>query len=391
MTRSALLAALLIALAGCNAPLPGLGGSEDVDIPPLTGDDDDDDVADDDDSGDDDSADDDDVGDDDDDDTTGGCPAGVTCLDTFPAVVSGDTSFSTTSDFDSYACAPSTDESGPEVLYQIEVPSEGFVTLNLDWVASGVDVDVHLLGSLDPTDCFDRGHWVAGALVPAGTWWVVVDSWVNSSGVSLEGEYDLTVNHVPFDAFTLDGIDAGLMEIALTAFDNAWMDDETDRFEYTLIDFSLPSTQPRLWTMDLEMSAMLHTLHVSHGEASGVSGSPELAGTFSNIDGSHQSSLGMMRTAETYTGSKGYSLRLDGLEQGYNHRVRPRAIVIHGAEYARPEFAANNGYLGRSWGCPAVDDRLSTALIDDISDGSLVLTYYPDGDWELNSDYLVGL
>jgi len=250
---------------------------------------------------------------------------------------------------------------------------------------------VHLLGSLDSGDCIDRGHWTAGGLVSAGTWWVVVDSWVDSGGSSYEGEYDLIVNHVPLDAFAADGLDAGLMEIALTAFANAWAEDETDRFELTVIDFSLPSTEPRLWTVDLALSALLHNLHASHGEASGVSGSPELAGTFSNVSESHQSSLGLMRTAETYTGSKGYSMRLDGLEATYNGLVRPRAIVSHGAEYARPEFAAANGYLGRSWGCPAVDDRLSADLIDDISGGTLVLSYYPDGDWELNSEFLAGL
>jgi len=327
----------------------------------------------------------------DDDDATDGCPADAVCLDTFPAVVAGNTSTSALSDFDSYACAPSTDESGPELLYRVDVPTDGFIALDLDWVGPGVDVDVHLLGSLDASDCIDRGHWSAGALVTAGSWWVVVDSWVDSGGTVYDGEFDLIVNHVPMDAFVADGLEAGIFELALTAFDNGWMDGETDRFEFTFIDFSLPSTEPRLWTVDLLLSALLYNLHVSHGEASGVPGSPELAGTFSNISGSHQSSLGLMRTAETYNGSNGYSMRLDGLEPGYNDAVRPRAIVFHGATYARPEFAANNGYLGRSWGCPAVDDRVSGDLIDDIEGGSLVLSYYPDGDWELNSDYLLGL
>lgn len=400
-----LLMAVVLLAAGCYATPQPLDPTGDPDIPDLPGDDDDASSGDDDDTtpdpGDDDDAtppsDDDDAVDDDDttpddgdddDDLEPDCPPGVTCLDTFPAVVAGDTSLSSVSDFDAYGCAPGTDESGPEVLYRVDLATEGFLALSIDWIGPGVDVDVHLLGSLDPADCADRGHWTAGARLPAGSYWVVVDSWVDDGGSVYDGAYDLIVNHVPVDAFAPDGIDPGLMDLALTAFDNGWFDGETDRFEFTFIDFSLPSTEPRLWTVDLLLSAVLHNLHVSHGEASGVSGAPELAGTFSNVSGSHQSSLGLMRTAETYTGSKGYSMRLDGLEPDYNGLVRPRAIVVHGAEYARPEFAATNGYLGRSWGCPAIDDRLSADLIDDISGGTLMLSYYPDGDWDANSDYL---
>ena len=107
----------------------------------------------------------------------------------------------------------------------------------------------------------------------------------------------------------------------------------------------------------------------------------------SNITDSHQSSLGMMLTAEDYTGSNGLSMRVDGLEPGYNDRVRSRYIVVHGGTYARPEVADQYGRLGQSWGCQVVDDRLIDSVIADLQDGFL-WSWYPDGDWSENSVYL---
>src|SRR5690606_40142215 len=58
--------------------------------------------------------------------------------------------------------------------------------------------------------------------------------------------------------------------------------------------------------------------------------------------------------AETYVGGNGYSLRMDGLEPGFNDRARERLIVMHGADYVDPRQALQQGRLGRSFGCPAV-------------------------------------
>ncbi len=315
------------------------------------------------------------------------CATSYECADTFPYDTSGDTSTSGLSAWDYYSCAPSTNESGPEIIYEVILDEDGFLAATVS-DGSGVDVDVHILSDLDPDDCVDRGHEEAGAFLTAGTWYVVVDSWVSASGVVYDGAYTLTLGHTSVDEFVAYGLDSLVMEDALTAFDNAWAEDETDDLVYTVIDFSMSSTQERLWTIDLVDSALLWNLHVSHGEASGHPTQLDLATTFSNISGSHQSSLGLARTAETYNGSNGYSLRIDGLDVGYNDNIRPRAIVVHGATYARPEFAVANGFLGRSWGCPAIDDRLSTALIDDIKLGSLMFSWYPDGDWSVNSEWL---
>jgi hypothetical protein len=142
----------------------------------------------------------------------------------------------------------------------------------------------------------------------------------------------------------------------------------------TVIDYSLPSTQKRLWIIDLtQQKILLHTV-VAHGRNSGAL----LAEKFSNRPESYQSSLGFFQTGEAYQGKHGYSLRLDGLEAGINDQARARAIVIHGADYAKETVAATAGRLGRSLGCPAVPPDLSTPLIKLIKEGSLLFIYGKD-------------
>ena len=152
----------------------------------------------------------------------------------------------------------------------------------------------------------------------------------------------------------------------------------------TVIDFSLPSTEKRLWVIDPAKGLILHNSVVAHGRNSGEL----LAKTFSNQPESFQSSLGFYKTAETYQGKHGYSLRLDGLEKGFNDQARNRAIVIHGADYAKEEFAKSTGRLGRSLGCPALPPELSAKVIDLIKDGSLLFIYGKD-DFYLQQSYLL--
>jgi len=322
-------------------------------------------------------------------DTEDECPPGIICVDSFPWSGSDDTSTGP-SNFDSYACAPSTDESGPEVVYRVTLSEEGFLALHLDGMPTGVDIDVHLLRSLDPDDCIDRGHWDAGALLPAGTYYVVADSWVDSSGVEKDGAYTLTMGHTTADAFTSTGLRAHVLDAALYAFDTAWFMGATDRLEYTLIDFELPSTEHRLWVLDLVTGSLAFDQLVTHGEGSSHPTDLRLAVTFSNISGSHQSSLGLIRTAEVYTGSTGRSMRLDGLEAGVNDAVRSRAIVMHRGSYATQDYVDQYGYLGRSWGCTVLDPDIADDVIDTINGGSLLFAYYPDSDWLDNSTFLAG-
>lgn len=152
-----------------------------------------------------------------------------------------------------------------------------------------------------------------------------------------------------------------------------------------VIDYSKPSTEPRLWVFDLQSGPrLLYTEHVAHGRGSGG----DRASSFSNVEGSHQSSLGLFLTAETYQGGNGYSLRLDGLESGVNDRARERYIVMHGAWYVDPELAERQGRLGRSFGCPAVRDEVAEEVIDTLRDGQLLFAYYPDPEWLSSSPFL---
>jgi len=323
------------------------------------------------------------------DDTGNDCPTGVICVDTFPWSQSDDTSTGV-DNFDAYACSPSTDESGPEVVYQVQLAEEGFLALHLDGMPADVDVDVHLLRSLDPDDCIDRGHWDAGALLEAGTYYVVADSWVNDSGVEKDGAYTLTMGHTTSDAFTGYGLREHVLDAALYAFDTAWFMGATNRLEYTLIDFELPSTEHRQWVLDLATGSLLFDDLVTHGEGSSHATDLRLAVTFSNIEGSHQSSIGLIRTAEVYYGSTGRSLRLDGLEAGVNDAVRRRAIVLHRGTYSTQAYVNQYGYLGRSWGCTVLDPDIADDVIDVISAGSLMFVYYPDSDWMNGSTFLAG-
>lgn len=151
-----------------------------------------------------------------------------------------------------------------------------------------------------------------------------------------------------------------------------------------VIDYSRPSTETRLWVFDLKRKALLFAEHVAHGRGSGEN----LPHAFSNRDGSHQSSLGLFRTAETYEGGNGYSLRMDGLEPGVNDAARDRLIVMHGAPYVDPLAALKQGRLGRSFGCPAVRPAVARDLIDTLKQGQLLFAYYPDADWLKHSRVL---
>jgi hypothetical protein len=155
------------------------------------------------------------------------------------------------------------------------------------------------------------------------------------------------------------------------------MDEELKSPLLTIIDFSLPSTERRLWIIDLSEKTILLNSVVAHGRNSGGL----MASKFSNRPESFQSSLGFYKTGETYIGKHGYSLRLDGLEKGVNDQARNRAIVIHGADYANEAFAKTNGRLGRSLGCPALPSELSSEVIDLIKDGSLLFIFGIDDNY----------
>ena len=151
-----------------------------------------------------------------------------------------------------------------------------------------------------------------------------------------------------------------------------------------VIDYSLPSTEPRLWVFDLANNTLLFREVVAHGQGTGEN----MARAFSNRDGSHQSSLGLFRTVDTYDGRNGYSLRMQGLEPGINDAAMSRAIVMHGAPYVNREAARVKGRLGRSWGCPAVRPEVARQVIDSLKNGQMIFSYYPDSNWLAHSPFI---
>jgi len=165
-----------------------------------------------------------------------------------------------------------------------------------------------------------------------------------------------------------------LLQTALLGYELLKKEQTINRPEViTIIDFSLPSNQERLWVLDLVESKVLYHCLVSHGRNSGE----VMAEKFSNKPGSYASSPGFYTTGETYFGKHGFSLRLNGIENGINDKARERAIVIHGADYVSSEFIEKNGRLGRSLGCPAVPEELSTEIIETIKDGTCLFVYAP--------------
>jgi hypothetical protein len=139
----------------------------------------------------------------------------------------------------------------------------------------------------------------------------------------------------------------------------------------TVIDYSLPSTEPRLWVLDLERGKVLYRELVAHGSGSGAN----YATSFSNEMNSRQTSLGLFLTGGTYQGGNGYSLKLRGLDKGLNDLAEARYIVMHGAWYVSPEQARAQGRIGRSWGCPALSEKIAPAVIDTIKGGTFLFSY----------------
>ena len=147
-----------------------------------------------------------------------------------------------------------------------------------------------------------------------------------------------------------------------------------DKDILTVIDFTKPSTEKRLFVIDLKLKKILFISYVAHGRNSGE----KYATSFSNREGSFKSSLGFYKTENTYYGKNGYSLVLDGLERGINDKAKERAIVMHGAAYADPSTIRSCGRLGRSLGCPALPLAVKKKIIDTIKGGTLLYIHGDD-------------
>lgn len=172
-------------------------------------------------------------------------------------------------------------------------------------------------------------------------------------------------------------------EKAMNGYFKLFIDDNIENSKFlTVIDLSLSANENRFFIIDLKTTKIIHKSKVAHGRNSG----DEFAKYFSNKIGSYQSSLGFYKTAETYKGKHGLSLRLDGLENS-NNNARERAIVIHSADYVNDSFIKDNGRLGRSLGCPSLPTDGYSDIIKTIKNGSILFIYYPKKDY-LNKSLL---
>jgi hypothetical protein len=174
------------------------------------------------------------------------------------------------------------------------------------------------------------------------------------------------------------------MKLALRAYTCGAAEGLFEQPYLTIIDYSLPSNARRLWVIDVRTRRVLFNELVAHGRNSGE----DQAVAFSNSPGSYQSSLGLYRTEDLYVGQHGGSLRLTGLEAGYNDLAWDRAIVMHGARYVSTNHLAQYGRLGRSLGCPALPLGVHERIIERIQGGSAIFAYYPDRSWLRSSRFL---
>ncbi|UEG48872.1 murein L,D-transpeptidase catalytic domain family protein [Ferruginibacter lapsinanis] len=196
----------------------------------------------------------------------------------------------------------------------------------------------------------------------------------------------------PIIANVYDSLSLALKGLSRQAFDYAiqglgymkGIGKLTNESIISIVDFSKPSSQKRLFIIDLKNYRLLFNTYVAHGANSGK----EYANQFSNRPESYMSSLGFYKTAETYIGKHGYSLHLQGLERGINDNAYMRDIVIHGADYVNDQYVRLQGYIGRSWGCPAVPEKLSKPIIDKIKNGTCLFIFSPNKNYLAQSQII---
>lgn len=179
------------------------------------------------------------------------------------------------------------------------------------------------------------------------------------------------------------GLDRNTFEIALAGYNKLHSSGKIRNNKLSIVDFSQPSTKKRLFIIDLDSKKLLFNTLVAHGRNSGQ----VMATKFSNTNESLQSSLGFFVTAEKYMGKHGLSMRMDGMEKS-NNNARQRAVVVHGADYVSERFIKSTGYLGRSWGCPAVNPELNEPIINAIGNGSCLFIYSPQEDYVKQSSLI---
>jgi len=166
------------------------------------------------------------------------------------------------------------------------------------------------------------------------------------------------------------GLAAGVFEKALTGFINLKVADKLSQASsmLTIIDYSKPSSEKRMWIIDVVNKELVLNTWVAHGHGSGN----EMASRFSDKINSFKSSLGFYLTDDVYYGKHGRSLRLNGMDAGFNKNARVREIVVHAAPYVGENIIREQGHAGRSQGCPAVSPEVANQVIDNIKDKTVL-------------------
>jgi hypothetical protein len=179
-------------------------------------------------------------------------------------------------------------------------------------------------------------------------------------------------------------LDSKVLELALKAYNNAKHAGYGENEHLTIVDYSLPSSTPRMWVIDMHNKTVTHHTYVAHGIGSGE----KYAYKFSNQPGSGKSSLGLYLTGDIYKGRYGQSLNLQGLDGKFNSNALSRRIVVHKAHYVDENVIRKIGRLGRSLGCLALNKKVADKIMHTIKGGSLIFCYYPDKTWLSESKML---
>ena len=212
-----------------------------------------------------------------------------------------------------------------------------------------------------------------------------VDTTGNISALT-EDESAAAYNVILYERLNLEkaGLDKAVLDAALKGHQKLVAKGAIANPQYlTIVDFSQSSRKKRLYLLDLDNIKMVMNTFVSHGKNSGV----DMAERFSNVPESEKSSLGFYTTKNSYIGKHGLSLRLAGLEEGFNDNAERRAIVLHGAAYVNAA-RINSAYMGRSQGCPAVPEAYASKIVRLIKNGTALFVYHPSENYINNSALL---
>jgi hypothetical protein len=220
---------------------------------------------------------------------------------------------------------------------------------------------------------------------------VATFSTVATMGTARAAELKLVINQASLIYGSMNLEDAGLDQ---KAFEYAWRGYHNllkkgmiqKRSMLSICDFSQSSRTKRMYVIDVQHRKLLYRTYVAHGQNSG----DEFATTFSNEPDSYKSSLGFYVTQRTYMGHNGLSLKLNGVDSGFNDMALKRQIVLHGSAYVSDRYMQDYGTLGTSLGCPALPAAVSGRIIRAVKDGSVLFIYHPTPQYLSHSTVING-